>query len=295
MSIADWVNGVLIAGIVTGSLYALVALGFTALYRTTLLFNFAHGDLVMWAPMAALVARDLWHLPIVASLAIGIGVPVVLALVAEVSAIRPYISQPGQHLWILSTLGVSVILEQLAAIPFRAQDVSFSIAVSAAPIKLGPIQTSPQALLLVAAAIVSTASVKALYRWTTLGQMLVAVGEDADGARALGISPGRMSQWAMVISGLTAAVAGVSVAPLILVSPTFGFTLVFGGFVAVALGGIGSIIGGLVGGMSVGLLIQLTSALGGSQWSNAVLFGALLMVFLIRPTGLFGVATIRSV
>lgn len=295
MSAADWLNGVVIAGIVSGSLYALVALGFTTLYRTTLVFNFAHGDLIMWAPMATLIARNLWHLPVMASLGLGVCLPIGLALATEIAAVRPYITQPGQHLWILSTLGVSVILEQVASIPFRAQGMSFTIALSPAPLGLGPIQISQQALLLVAAAIGATAGVHLLYQRTTLGQMLVAVGEDADGARALGISPSRMSQAAMIVSVLTAALAGLSVAPLVLVSPTFGFALVFGGFVAVALGGIGSIAGGLLGGMCVGLVIQITAALGVSQWSDAVLFGALLLVFLVRPTGLLGAVTIRPV
>jgi branched-chain amino acid transport system permease protein len=295
VSAPDLVNGIIVAGLTSGSLYALVALGFNVLWRTTRVLNFAHGDLIMWAPMGALVAYDLLHLPALASLGIGIVVPVVFGLASERVAIRPYQSQPHSHAWILSTLGTSLVLEQLAAQPFQAQSMAFPLALSAKPLEVGVMLITPQQLLLIAMAAIAVFGVHLIYVRTRFGRRLLAAGEDPQGAAVLGISRARMSQVAMTLSALTAAVTGLMVAPLLLVYPTFGFGLVFGGFVAMAIGGMGSIRGSIVGGALVGILAQVTAVFIGSLWSNAILFGFLLLLYLIRPQGLFGVRAVRAV
>jgi branched-chain amino acid transport system permease protein len=295
VTLNDFINSIVVAGLAAGSIYALIALGFNAMWKSVRVLNFAYGDLVMWAPMAALVARQVYGLPTVIALIIGLAVPVILGLACEITAIRRYVTQPNNYSWILSTLAVSIILEQLASIPFNAQPQSFPYAVSGRVIKLGVITTTPQNILVIVVAPLLTVAVILFYKKTAIGKMLTAFGEDTDGAIVLGISRSNMSRVSMLISAGVAAISGLVLAPLFLITPTFGFGFVFAGFVAVAFGGLGSFVGGLIGGLVIGFLSQITAATVGAEWTDAVLFGTLLAVYLVRPTGLLGTRPVRTV
>jgi len=290
------INSIIIPSLVAGSLYALVATGFNVLERTTHILNFAHGDLLMIAPMTTLVAHFLWHFPIWASAVTGVAMNVAVALVIDFVAIRPFLDQAYNFTWVLSTLGCSVIIEQVAAKPFASQPQAFIISsLSTREKKVGPFLMSPQELLIVLAAIAVAVALHFFYRRTRLGRMLIAVGEDIVGARSLGVAPKRMGQVAIVLAALTAAIAGITYAPLVLVTPTMGFALTFTGFVAMAIGGMGSVIGGYLGGIFVALATQITLVYAGGTWTDAALFGALLCLYLIRPQGLLGHPSLRHV
>jgi branched-chain amino acid transport system permease protein len=128
-----------------------------------------------------------------------------------------------------------------------------------------------------------------------LGRQVTAVGTDPEGAIVLGISLRRISQFVMVLSALSAAVVGLTVAPLLLVSPTFGFSLTFIGFAAAAIGGLGSVKGSFLGGYLVALVIQLTAVYWTPTWTNTMVFGVLVAVYAIRPWGVFGHRPARMV
>lgn len=285
----------IVPGVVSGSLYALIAMGFNVVERTTKIYNFAYGDLMMWAPMAALIALEILHWPAVFALVFAALVTFALSLLVELLALRPYLSQPSSLGWILSGLGASLILEQAAGRPFHSEQVSFPIAVSAAPIRIGSVHISAQSILIVSVTALFYLALKIFYRVTATGKMLIATGEDSDGAQVLGISQRRMSQVAVTIAGLVALSAGLVCAPIFLVYPTLGFSITFLGFVAVAIGGVGSLDGALVGGLIVGWVGAIVSAYWNSIWTNTVLFGLLLLVYLIRPTGLLGHRPLRAV
>lgn len=287
------VNDIVIPTLVNGSLFALVAVGFSLLERSTKILNFAHGDIIMWAAMAPIVTHVLWGWPAWLALLSGPVVAVALGLVVERVAMRPFIGRTDDFTWILATLGCSVILQQLAAEPFDAQDQAFPFYISRSPVS-DSLRISPQALLVIAGAAACALFLLLVLR-TTLGRKITAVGTDPDGAVVLGISPGRMSQVAMVLAVVTATAAGMTVAPLLLVSPQFGFTLLFTGFVAAAIGGLGSIAGSFVGGYAVALAMQITSVHFTTGWINTVLFGLLLLVYVVRPWGLFGHRPARAV
>ncbi|WP_370326623.1 branched-chain amino acid ABC transporter permease [Euzebya sp.] len=291
----DFINFLVIPALVSGSVYALVATGFNVVERTTRVLNFAHGELIVWAPMAALVSYTILDWPAWVALVAAVVVPVALVLVEEVVAIRPFIGQPGQYPWILSTLGVSLILQQAAFAPFEGQVQSFPIALPRQPLEVAGARLSPQGLLVIVAAVVVLIALTWLYDRTDLGRMLTAVAEDADGARMIGISPTRMSRIALMISALVAAVTGLVVAPIFLVEPHTGFGLVFIGFVAAAIGGLANITGGYIGAYVVGFVIQATAYHLSAVWVNAVVFGCFLLFYLVRPTGLFSGTTLREV
>ena len=195
----DYLNGLVVPALVTGALYALVALGFNVLDRTTRVLNFAHGDLIMIAPMGAVVAVNLWGLPAPLAIVIGVVAAVVLGLLVEFAAFRPFIGSSNSVSWILGGLAASVLIEQLATEPFGATPQTMTISLPIRAQQLGPLTVSPQSILLVVTAILCVALVWVFYRKTSVGRLLRAVGEDSEGAEALGVSKVRAAQIAMVI------------------------------------------------------------------------------------------------
>lgn len=282
-------------GLVAGCIYALVATGFNVLDISTKTVSFAYGDYIMWAPMAALIAYSHLHWPAALCIVVGVAVAGGFALLVEYVAVRPFIDKPREFVWILSTLGASVILQRAAFLPFNGEQRAFPISLPIGFFRLGVLSFSYQDLLVIAAAIMVAIGLYVVYRRTRLGRVLVAVGEDPDGARALGISPEKMSQVSALLASVVAAITGLVVAPFFLVSPQLGFQLLFIGFTAATFGGLGSIRGGYIGGFVVGFLIQATGVYGSSEWTYVVVFGTLLVLYSVRPWGIYGVPPIRAV
>ena len=289
------VNDIIFPALITAAPYAGLATGFNVVYRTTRIFNVAHGDLMMWAPTATIVAYEIWHLGELWSIACGVAVAIAMSLAIELVAIRRFVGQSHQYQWILSTLGASVILEQLASQPFGSEPQPFPFGLSRAPADFGLFTNSPQQVLLVGVAIAMVVILDIFYRRTSLGMRLSVVGEDIDAARTFGISPRRMSAIAMALAGVTAAAVGLTIAPTILISPDFGGNLLFYGFAAAAFGGFGSLYGGLIGSILIGLISQVAALTVGTQWLGALLFGCLIAVLLVRPWGIFGTRPVRAV
>jgi branched-subunit amino acid ABC-type transport system permease component len=246
----DFVRTVIVPGLVSGALYALIAVGFAVLFRVTGVLNFAHGTLVMVAPMAVLVMHQKWGLSVAPAYVLAVIVTLLFALIEERIAIRPFLQAGSALPWIVSTLGFSVVLTELLGL---------------------------------------------VYSRTSLGLKLNAVAQDRAGATAIGIRSDRMSQIAAAAAGLVAAATGLLVSSSQLVSSELGITYLFYGFVGASLGGFGSLSGAVIGGMLVGIGAQAASIYIGSLFVNLSLFTGLLIVYLVRPEGLFGRAALRSV
>jgi branched-chain amino acid transport system permease protein len=290
-----FINTVLMPGLTVGASYALIAVGFAVLFRTTGVLNFAQGAMVMAGPTAVLVAEKKWGLPTGVSVVVGVVAVVAFALIAERVAIRPFLQSESSLAWILSTLGVSVVLVELLSIPFGGQSQAFDLGPSTTPLDIGGVRLSPLDLTLIAAPFALVLALRLFYRHTTLGTMLQAVAQDVAGASAIGISKSRMSQMSAAMAALVAVLTGFLLAPTQLANPNLGITYTFSGFVAAAIGGIGSIEGALVGGLLVGVLGQVAAVYVGSLYVNAALFAGLLLVYMIRPFGIFGRAPVRAV
>jgi branched-chain amino acid transport system permease protein len=286
---------VFVPGLTSGALYALIAIGFTVLYRVTGVLNFAHGNLVMIAPMGVLVAHVKMGLPVVLAYVLAISATVVVALIEERLAIRPFLHSHNAVPWIVSTLGASVILGELLSIPFQGADQAFPYGFSARPVHVLGLATTPADLAFMIAAILVAASLSLWYARTRLGLMLSATAEDLDGATAIGIRTARMSKIAAATAALVAAVTGLLFAPAHLVSSDLGLEYLFYGFVAASLGGLGSLKGSVVGGFVVGIAAQAGATYLGALYVNLSLFGGLLALYLIRPHGLFGRPALRAV
>jgi branched-chain amino acid transport system permease protein len=291
----NFVNDVLWPGLVSGTLFALVALGINIVERVGKVVNFAHAQLVYWAPLGTLLLTHRLHVPVALAFVLAaIGV-VAVALVEERIAIRPFLGRGAALPWILSTLAIGTLLERAAEGQFSGEPQAFTYNLGQNPLDLGGIHTTAAEVTIIVVSVVLVTAVSLLWRLTLLGRRLHAVSEDLDGAASVGISAARASQIAMGVSGLIAAITGFVAAPALQVGPSLGLNLLFNGFVAAAIGGIGNLPGSLVGGIVLGVLLQYASADIGSLSVNAVLFGALLVVYLVRPQGLFGDRALRSV
>jgi branched-chain amino acid transport system permease protein len=293
--VSEFLSDIVVPGIVSGAIYTLVAVGFVVLFRTTGVLNFAHGQLVMTGPMLVLVAAELWDWPVVAAFALGVAAVLVASLLIERVAVRPFIDAGHSMSWILSTLGASVILGELLSIPFSGQAQAFEWGASTRARDVLGVAVSPAQVVIVAAALVVVGLLQLLSTRTRLGLRLEAMAADMDGAATLGITPARMSQAAALLAGCIALVTGLVLAPTQTVSAGLGLAYTFNGFVAAAIGGLGSVGGALAGGMIVGLAGQLASVELGGLYVNLVLFSLLLAIYFVRPFGLFGRAPLRTV
>lgn len=287
-------QSVVVPGLADGAIYGLVAVAFATLFSTTGVINFAHGQLVMLMPMAALVALGA-GLPAWLAYVVALVVMVVAALAIEWSAVRPFV-QSGQSVsWLLSTLGVSVVLQELLAVPYDGEARNFKHGISSTRFEVAGIGISPAEIAAVVALFVVAGLLALFYRRTRVGLELRAIADDLDGAQAIGISRARASQLAMILSVLVAAVTGILVASTQPVTPSLGLNYTFYGFVATAMGGMGSIGGALVGGLIVGIASQAAGVYVGSLVVNVGVFVLLLAVYLVRPHGFFGAAPVRAV
>ncbi|MBL7499481.1 branched-chain amino acid ABC transporter permease [Frankia sp. CNm7] len=291
----NFVNDVVWPGLVSGSLFALVALGINMVERVTKVVNFAHAQLIYWAPLATLLLTRQFDVPVALAFVLATLGVVAAALVEERVAIRPFLRRGSALPWILSTLAVGTLLERAAYYQFSGEPQAFTYNLGQGPIDLAGIRTTGSEITIIVVALVLVGAVTLFWRSTLLGRRLNAVAEDLDGATSVGISAARASQLVMVGSGLVAAVTGFVAAPSLQVGPSLGLSLLFNGFVAAAIGGIGSLPGSLLGGLSLGLLLQFANVHFGTVAINAVLFGTLLVVYLVRPQGLFGDRVLRSV
>ena len=290
-----FINVFLVPALFSSAVYALVATGFNVGVRTTGVFNFAHGNLVTSAPLVVLVITSYLGWPTVLAFVGSFVVVMVIALLAERIAIRPFMHSGHSLPWILSTFGVGIVLTTASALPFSGDPKRFPYHVGLTPWNINGVLLTPVQALTMVTAVVTVLAVSLFYARTSLGRQLEAVAEDLDGAQSIGIDPPRMSMISMAIAAGLAVVTGWLVAPVLGVSPQLGLTITFSGFIAVAVGGVGSIIGGVVGAAVVGFVSQVATVWVGSAATNALLFGCLFLVYMTRPTGLFGTIKARAV
>jgi branched-chain amino acid transport system permease protein len=293
--VTDFLNQTVVPGIASGATYGLFALAFVVMYRATGILNFAHGQLVMLMPLSVLVMADKWGVPVVLAFVLGLGFVLAVTVVEERIAIRPFM-QGGHALpWILSTLGFSVVLTEVMSIPYQNQAETFPWGISSKYHDVIGLQISAADVTTVIVFVALVLVLMLFDRRTVTGLRLRAVSQDRMGATVLGMAPGRASLITALITGVLAAITGVLLASSQLVDPNIGLSVLFSGFIAAAVGGFDSLPGTLVGGFLVGILGQVASNYVGGNWVQASLFGVLLLVFIVRPYGLFGRLNVRAV
>lgn len=276
-----------INGLASGCLYALLALGFTLIWKSAAAANFAQGDFAAVGMFAALTCRVLLGWPLLLSLAAAVGIGFGFGLLVERLAIRPILrSDPVTK--IIATLGVSIITSNALRLIFGASPRYFPPYLGEVPLRLGPLSLVPQNLWIAGIALAAIVLLQRLYYGTILGKALRAVAERQDVAALMGINPTRMVALAFGLSAALGALAGIMLAPLIYVSSDLSFALVIKALLAAVIGGFGSYPGALLGGLLIGVLDNLAAFFISSELRDVISFSVLIAVLLVRPTGLMG-------
>ena len=280
----------LINGISLGSVYAMIALGYTMVYGIAKMLNFAHGDIIMVGGFTAFtVVSTMGGSPIVGILA-AVVVCTALGVAVERIAYRP-LRDASPLAVLITAIGVSYLLQNVALLIFGSNARQFTSVVNLPPLKLagGELSISSVTIVTILACVVIMAGLMFFINKTKIGQAMLAVSEDRGAATLMGINVNRTIAITFAIGSALAAIAGVllcSAYPSL--TPYTGSMPGIKAFVAAVFGGIGSIPGALIGGVLLGVIENLTKAYISSQLSDAIVFSVLIIVLLVRPTGILG-------
>ena len=274
-------------GLQTGSVYALVALGYSMVYGIILLLNFAHGDIIMIGAYTAFYAMTAFHLHPIFSVVLAVITSTLLGVVIEKVAYTPLRSAPRLSL-LITAIGISFLLENGAQLLFGADTKSMDTLVPG-NVTFGPVTVSYTAILTIIVAVIAMVALTLLVQKTKLGKAMRSVSEDMGAAQLMGISLNKTISFTFAVGSALAGIGSVLyLCAYSQASPTMGSMLGLKAFVAAVLGGIGSIPGAMVGGFAIGLLEALVAAVGLSVWKDAVVFAILIVVLLVKPSGIMG-------
>lgn len=285
----------LLNGLQLGSIYALVALGYTMVYGIILLLNFAHGDIIMagayisWIAMAQLGIHPALAalLSIVGCMALGVAIDKI--------AYAPLREAPRLSV-LITAIGVSYFLESGSQLIFGADAKVVPAFVNLTTVSFGSVTLSLTAILTVAITCISTIVLTFLVQKTRLGKAMRAVSEDMGAARLMGVNVNSTISFTFAVGSALAGIGAILYSMAYhQATPTMGIMLGTKAFVAAVLGGIGSISGAVVGGLVVGFVEVAVAALGLSVWQDAVVFLLLIVVLVVKPTGLLGHAVTEKV
>ncbi len=284
-----------VRGIQTGSVYALVGLGINIIFGATGVFNFAQGDMVM---VGAVLGVTLWT-------ATGLAFPVAIILVcivaAGIGAATELVAVRGTArfkqattLWVISTLGVSIIIEAIAAYLVNRSGehpngtIAFPPYVPWSSFHIGELLITPQRAILFPIALLVTYLMSLFFRRTLWGRALSAMAFDREGAAMRGIPVGWLAVGAFALGGAIAGLGGFAAGPITQASVNLGFTVTLQGFIAATIGGIPKIWGPIIGGVLLGLVVQFTTTYWDAAFINVVSLAVLLLVLTFKPNGILG-------
>ena len=275
-------------GLQLGSIYALVALGYTMVYGIILLLNFAHGDIIMFGSYVAWIALvQLGLNPAIAVLLAVFGC-VVLGVLIDKVAYAPLREAPRLSI-LITAIGVSYLLENGVQLLLGADAKVVPSIIDLGTVQVFGSTLSGTALLTVAVTMVATVVLTLLVQKTRLGKAMRAVSEDMGAARLMGVNVNSTISFTFAVGSALAGIAAILYSMAYQqVSPTMGVMLGTKAFVAAVLGGIGSIPGAVIGGLIVGFSEVFVAAFGLSVWQDAVVFLLLILVLVVKPTGLLG-------
>ncbi len=280
----------LINGISLGSVYAIIALGYTMVYGIAKMLNFAHGDVIMVGAYMAFCAMSYLSLPPIAAILLAMAVCTVLGIVIEALAYKP-LRKASSLAVLITAIGVSYLLQNIALLIWGSAPKSFNSVVGFDSISLfdGRLIITSETVVTVIACIVIMLGLTLFTKKTKIGKGMRAVSEDKDAAELMGINVNVTISVTFAIGSALAAIAGVllcSAYPTLM--PTTGSMPGIKAFTAAVFGGIGSIPGAMLGGILLGLIEIFSKAYISTALSDAIVFAVLIVVLLVRPTGILG-------
>ena len=281
----------LINGISLGSVYAIIALGYTMVYGIAKMLNFAHGDVIMVGGYAAFTCIMSAEMPPLTAVLVAVVVCTVLGVLIETIAYRPLLEAASSLAVLITAIGVSYFLQNVVLLIFGSNPKSFQSVVTVPDLKLadGALNISGVTIVTISSCIVIMLVLTAFIGHTKAGQAMLAVSEDKGASQLMGINVNKTIALTFAIGSGLAAIAGVllcSAYPSL--SPYTGSMPGIKAFVAAVFGGIGSIPGAFLGGLLLGVIEIFGKAYVSSQLSDAIVFAVLIVVLLVKPTGLLG-------
>jgi branched-chain amino acid transport system permease protein len=284
----------LVSGLATGAIYALIAAGFTLLWQTSQTINFAQGEFVMLPAFFVLAAMN-FGAPFWLAALIGIAISVlVLGLLFKLIVVDPMLRY-GVLPLVISTIALSLLLKEGAKDFYSAQAQPFPALVPATDIDVFGAVVSTQSLAVLAVAIVTVLALHLLLNHTRLGRCMQATAQNPTLARILGIPVGRMVLYTFLINAVLVAIGSILISPIYLAKFSNGETLGMAAFLAAIIGGFNQVRGAIVGGLILGVLDNLSAAYLSSQYRGAFPLLILIAVILLRPQGLLGRIEERTV
>lgn len=280
----------LINGVSLGSVYAIIALGYTMVYGIAKMLNFAHGDIIMIGSYVVFVTVSSMGLPPVLGVLLAVAACTLLGVVIERVAYKP-LRNASPLAVLITAIGVSYLLQNVALLIFGADTKSFTSVVKIPALKLAGSQLNitGETIATILSCIVIMVCLMAFINRTRAGQAMLAVSEDKGAATLMGINVNGTIALTFAIGSALAAIAGVllcSAYPSL--TPYTGSMPGIKAFVAAVFGGIGSIPGAFIGGVLLGVIEILSKAYISSQLSDAIVFSVLIIVLLVKPTGILG-------
>lgn len=281
----------LISGISLGSVYAIIALGYTMVYGIAKMLNFAHGDVIMVGGFAVFTAVSTMGLPTGVGIIVAILICTALGILIEGIAYRPLRNAASPLAVLITAIGVSYLLQNLALLIFGANTKSFTSVVNFGSLKIadGALVITDETIVTIISGIVIMIGLTLFVNKTKAGQAMIAVSEDKAAAQLMGININRTISITFAIGSALAAVAGMllcSAYPSL--TPYTGSMPGIKAFVAAVFGGVGSIPGAFIGGLILGVLEIFGKAYISSQMADAIVFGVLIVVLVVKPTGILG-------
>ena len=278
----------LINGLALGSVYALLALGYTMVYGIIQLINFAHGEIYMIGAFAGFYSATTLKLPLIPTLLVAMAVSSLAGIIIEKIAYKPLRNSPRITL-LITAIGVSLLLQNSMRILVGSDPKPFPDLINAGALNIGAVQIQWKTILMFLVSALLVIVLQFIVYKTKLGKAMRAESQDIDASSLMGINVNNTISFTFALGSALAGIAGVLVAisyPSI--TPYIGVMPGLKSFVAAVLGGIGSIPGALVGGLLIGILETLSKAYISTSFSDAIVFGILILILLIKPSGLLG-------
>ena len=284
------VESIVLSGVAIGCIYALIGITYNVMFSASRVFSFTAGTLGMLGGVLGALFIARLGLPLVVGFVLVLAAGAVFGIITEIVAVRPVLKSLDQHLYVLSTLALALMVQQYTAIEWGTEARPFP--------RLFDIARGgfdQQYWLPMLACIVTIVGLELLYRRTLVGHAFLAIAEDTFAARALGLPERRLRMASFALAGVVGGLAGFAGGEMLLAFFGNAPLLTFYGFVPVALGGMGNNRGAVIAGLLLGLFQQSANFLVGGIFASVAVFAVFIIVLLVRPEGLAGASAQRRV
>ena len=283
---------VIVSGLAIGMLFAAVALVYNVMFSTSKVLSVTTGHIAMLGGVFGAWFVTTLHLHWLLGLVGAVAVGAAFGALTELLAIRRVLNRSDEHLWLLSTLALATMVQQGVGLWWGTEPKPFPRLI---PQDFGAGVLDQKFWFPIGVAVLMAIGLELFYRRTMYGKLFLAMSEDAFAARARGVSTDRIRVLSYLLSGALGGLAGFAAGQLTFAYFALGLTLTLNGFIALAVGGLGSNIGALIGGAALGLLNAFASYWLGGEYQQTVAVGLLMLVLLVKPEGLLGSRSVRPV